>query len=118
MKQGWVMTSFKYIAAVLALVGAVGSAQAASEVNKEQIQFMGDQELNEVVGAKFDGFSLKEAYTGVTRALSSGSRPNVTKSEADALRKKLSNLFYHKTVYSKTYVEGVIKNDLNKADKN
>jgi hypothetical protein len=45
------MTKFKYVAAVLALVAAVGSVQAAGEVGKDQVQFMDNQGLSEIQGA-------------------------------------------------------------------
>jgi hypothetical protein len=54
------MTGFKYIAAVLALVGAVGSAQANSELGKDQIQFMGDTSLSEIQGAKSSKKSMAD----------------------------------------------------------
>jgi hypothetical protein len=55
------MTNLKYIAAVLALVGAVGSAQAGSEVNKDQIQFMDDSSLKNIKGAFIDGNKVKKS---------------------------------------------------------
>jgi hypothetical protein len=46
------MTTFKYIAAVWAFVGAVGLAQATDNVNNDSIQFMDNGSLSEIQGAK------------------------------------------------------------------
>jgi hypothetical protein len=54
------MSNFKYIAAVLALLGAVGSAQANAEVKntqkqiaeKDTIQFMDNKGLSDINGAR------------------------------------------------------------------
>jgi hypothetical protein len=47
------VTILKYLGALLALMCTLGSAQAAGKVDKDEIQFMGDHQLNEIVGAKF-----------------------------------------------------------------
>jgi hypothetical protein len=66
------MTGFKYIAAVLALVGAVGSAQANSELGKDQIQFMGDTSLSEIQGAKSSNSNSAGLYSFLERKKEKG----------------------------------------------
>ncbi|MCE2744324.1 MAG: hypothetical protein LW710_00265 [Burkholderiales bacterium] len=49
---------------LMALVGAVGSAQANSELGKDQIQFMGDTSLSEIQGAKSSKKSMADTLLG------------------------------------------------------
>jgi len=58
------MTGLKYIAAMLALVGAVGSVQAASEMNKDQVQFMDNKGLSEIQGTRSGANLGNQSYKG------------------------------------------------------
>jgi hypothetical protein len=107
------MISFKYIAAMLALVTAVGSAQATGHVQNIQIQFMADHELNEVVGAKFDGFSVKD----VVDALNSFKRNGVTSLEKKLIVEEINKLSGYKTLYSVDFMDDWLLKMVTNADK-
>jgi hypothetical protein len=115
------MTSFKYIAAVLALVGAVGSAQAAGEVQNDQVQFMADHELNEVVGAKFAGFTISDVNRALNYQMSEYSFfwDKVSSAEVKQIKTWISQMGNNsKKTYTKNDMDKWLLDKLRSAQKN
>lgn len=57
--KGVNMIRMKNIAAILALIGSIGAAHASTNLQNDNIQFMGDKNLAEIQGASPDSDEAK-----------------------------------------------------------
>jgi hypothetical protein len=99
------MKGLQYIAAVLTLVGAVSSAQAVSEVKNDQVQFMTDHELNEVVGAKMTGTTVNDIRNSLNSLLATGHYTGITAGEKNLIINEAIRMQGSATVYSRAQVD-------------
>lgn len=110
------MKNLKHTAAALAILGAVSSAQANDGTQKNQIQFMSDHQLTEIVGAKFDSsanalnLSIEIRLAGISAEKTGG--PKFTRAHEDKIMKRTRLLKSHNRTYNANDVRAWIRSEV------